>query len=343
MRYLIAFLLAMTLGQVAAAEVSCRVQDKRVIDTEYIPEYHFTGEESPQDPLPVYCLGDDTWLFMGSIEQLSTSNRGLNGNAGFVVTPEGVVVIDVLGTPLLGKRMIATIRSVTDQPIRYVIITHNHPDHYYGIVAFQDLPGVTIIAHQGIGNYLASDRFVQSVDYRRETLPRDMEGFKGVEPDTPVALAPYEALRFELGGKYFEVFNTGTHHSDGDLLVYQADDGIVWASDLVFNQRVTFIGDGNSEQALAGLKWLDTYFDKAVLMVPGHGSAQTPPFPMVERTQDYIERLRAVMTQAIENDVDLSDALDQAEFDDWREVRLYNENHRANGSFIYRELEQELF
>jgi len=343
MRCLIAFLLAMTLGQVAAAEVPCRVQDVRVIDSDFIPEYHFTGQESPQDLLSVYCLGADTWLFMGSIEQLSTTNRGFNGNAGFVVTPEGVVVIDVLGTPLLGKRMIATIRSVTDQPIRYVVITHNHPDHYYGIAAFQDLPGVRIIAHQGLGRYLASPQFMQSVDYRREILPGDMDGFKAVEPNMPVSLQPDEALSFELGGKHFEVFNTGTHHSDGDLLVYQADDGIVWASDLVFNQRVTFIGDGNSEQALAGLEWLSHHFEKAVLMVPGHGSAQTPPFPMLERTQDYLERLRAVMTQAIENDVDLSDALEQAEFEDWRGVRLYKQNHRANASFIYRELEQELF
>jgi glyoxylase-like metal-dependent hydrolase (beta-lactamase superfamily II) len=239
--------------------------------------------------------------------------------------------------------MIATIRSVTGQPIRYVVITHNHPDHYYGIAAFQDLPGVTIIAHQGMNNYLASDRFIQSVDYRREILPSDMEGFKGIEPDMPVSLPPYEALRFELGGKHFKVFNMGTHHSDGDLLVYQADDGIVWASDLVFNQRVTFIGDGDSEQSLAGLDWLNTHFKEAVLMVPGHGSAQTRPFPMIERTHDYIERLRELMTQAIENDVDLSDALDQAEFEDWRGVRLYKENHRANASFIYRELELELF
>jgi hypothetical protein len=85
MRCLIAFLLAM-MGQVAAAEAPCRMQDARVVNTDYIPEYHFTGEESAQELLPVYCLGDDTWLFMGSIEQLSTSNRGFNGNAGFVVT-----------------------------------------------------------------------------------------------------------------------------------------------------------------------------------------------------------------------------------------------------------------
>lgn len=343
MKYLYGFLLLLFFCPVSNAGSPCSEPDKRVIDTAHVPEYQFSGQESPNDLLPVYCLGANTWLFMGSIEQLSEANRGFNGNAGFVVTPEGVVVIDVLGTPLLGKRMIATIRSITDLPIRYVIVTHNHPDHYYGISAFSELKDVEIIIHTGIEDYLFSDRMEESVTYRRERLAQDMEGFEGVKPDIPVSVEPYQALRLILGGRRFEIYNSGRHHSDGDLVVYQADDGIVWASDLVFNQRVTFIGDGHSSQAIEGLDWLQAQFQDAVLMVPGHGSAQTAPFPMLEQTRDYISRLRQAMTQAIENDIDLSTALDQAEFSDWRNVRLYQENHRANGSFIYRELEMELF
>jgi len=343
MKYGYSFMLIFLLGQVMAAETTCTTPDKRVIDTDLIPEYQFSGQELPNQPLPVYCLGADTWMFMGSIERLSADNRGFNGNAGFVVTTEGVVVMDVLGTPILGKRMIATIRSITDQPIRYVIVTHNHPDHYYGIGAFRDLKDVEIIIHAGIEDYLFSDRMEDSVAYRRDLLVRDMEGFEGVKPDIPVSVEPFEALRLTLGGRRFEVYNSGRHHSDGDLVVYQVDDGIIWASDLVFNQRVTFIGDGHSTQAIEGLEWLQTHFQDAVLMVPGHGSAQTAPFPMLDQTRDYISRLRQAMTQAIEDDIDLSSALDQAEFSDWSKVRLYQENHRANGSFIYRELEMELF
>jgi glyoxylase-like metal-dependent hydrolase (beta-lactamase superfamily II) len=343
MRYLIGILLSVWCVSITAADRSCVVPDQRVIDTDYVPEYQFTGQESSADLLPVYCLGADTWLFMGSIEQLSAQNRGFNGNAGFIVTPEGVLVIDVLGTPLLGRRMIATIRSITDQPIRYVIVTHNHPDHYYGIQAFEALPEVEVIAHAGIEDYLFSERMEDSVAYRRDLLARDMQGFKAVGPDNPLSLEPYQAMSLILGGRRFEIYNAGRHHSDGDLVVYQVDDGIIWVSDLVFNQRVTFIGDGHSDQAIEAMEWLGQRAKNAGLMVPGHGSAQTPPFPMLQQTKEYIGRLRQVMTQAIEEDVDLSDALDQAEFDDWRDVRLYQENHRANGSFIYRELEMELF
>lgn len=334
-------LLWLNMGQ--AEDRPCKTPDPRVIDSAFIPEYHFTGKESSDALLPVYCLGADTWMLMGSIELLTEKNRGFNGNAGFVVTPEGVVVIDTLGTPQLGSRMIETIRSVTGRPIRYVIITHNHPDHYYGVNAFRAIPGVEIITHQGLKGYIESDRMEQSVAYRREMLEDDMVDFAGVAPDIVVTQPPYEAYHFSLGGRKFAAYNTGRHHSDGDLLVHQVDEDIVWASDLVFNQRVTFIGEGDSKQALAGLDWLEKHFSDAALMVPGHGSAQTAPFPMLEQTRSYIDRLRKIMIQAIEEDVDLSDALDRSDLEDWRKVRLYEVNHRANGSFIYRELEQELF
>jgi glyoxylase-like metal-dependent hydrolase (beta-lactamase superfamily II) len=322
---------------------ACDQPDPKVIDNPWLPTYAFTGKESPDDPLPMYCLGHNSWLFLGSIEQLSTENRGFNGNAGFIVTDEGVVVIDALGTPLLGKRMIASIRSITDKPIRYLIMTHHHPDHYYGISPFRAIPGIQIIAHEGIDAYLDSDRFEGSVDYRKGILPEDMKGFSGDEPDLRIGSATGDKYRFMLGGQIFEVYNVGRHHSDGDLLLYHVDAGYLWVSDLVFNQRVTFIGDGHSDEAVEQLEWLKTAFPSSKLMIPGHGGAQTPPYPMLQHTYDYITRLREVMTQAIEDDVELSEALDLANFEDWDDVQLYQENHRANGSHIYRELEMELF
>ena len=78
-------------------------------------------------------------------------------------------------------------------------------------------------------------------------------------------------------------------------------------------------------------------------MVPGHGSIQTSPFPMIEKTRSYVERLCNVMAQAIDGGLDLQEAVEQAEFEDWKNTRLYGSNQRPNASFIYRELELELF
>jgi glyoxylase-like metal-dependent hydrolase (beta-lactamase superfamily II) len=314
------------------------------IDSETPPNVVVRPDAADTAPLPYYRLAPDTYLLYGNIAQVDDRNRGFNGNAGFVVTAEGVVVIDSLGTPALGRRLIATIRNVTDRPIRYLILTHSHPDHAYGAVAFRELGEVTVIGHPGILDYLASPVIDSSAGYRRDLLGEDMDGFQGVEPDVLIdqpALGKPHVL--ELGDTRFEIYNAGKHHSSGDLVVHQTGEDILWISDLAFNQRTTFMGDGNSAQAIEGQDWLLENFADASLMVPGHGSAQTAPFPMVEDTRDYIQHLRDAMAAAIDNGLTLSEAVEQSHLPDWADFPLYAENHRRNANFVYLEMEMALF
>jgi hypothetical protein len=78
-------------------------------------------------------------------------------------------------------------------------------------------------------------------------------------------------------------------------------------------------------------------------MVPGHGSAQTAPFAMVRKTRDYMQRLREEMGNAVEAGIGLQQAVDNSDFPEWHDTRLYELNHRANANFVYREMELELF
>jgi glyoxylase-like metal-dependent hydrolase (beta-lactamase superfamily II) len=84
------------------------------------------------------------------------ANEGFNANAGFVVTAEGVVVFDALGTPALGKRLAGLIAATTPQPVRRVVVSHYHADHFYGLQALQR-PGVEVWAHAHVRDYLATD------------------------------------------------------------------------------------------------------------------------------------------------------------------------------------------
>ena len=63
----------------------------------------------------------------------TAANEGFNSNAGFVITGDGVVVIDALGTPALGEALLKAIRTVTPKPVKLVILTHYHADHFYGL------------------------------------------------------------------------------------------------------------------------------------------------------------------------------------------------------------------
>jgi glyoxylase-like metal-dependent hydrolase (beta-lactamase superfamily II) len=339
-------------GQLLAAECEDLSRDNypeqwklpaTAVNTDAIPEVALDAAAPDDRVLPVYRLQDNTWFLFGNISTLNKNNRGFNGNAGFVVTDEGVVVIDSLGTPKLGHRLISTIRCVTDKPIKYLVVTHNHPDHAYGAAAFSELEDITIIAHRGTIDYNHSATLESSVDYRRQLLANDMQGFKPLTPDIYVDIGPFEKQRITLGGEVFDIYNTGKHHSYGDLVVHQVNAKVLWISDLAFNQRTTYMGDGDSAQILQAQDWLLQTFPNIQLMIPGHGSAQTPPFPMVAQTRDYVSRMRDTMRNAVEDGVSMYDAVQKVEFEDWKNIPLYESNQRANANFVYREMEKAYF
>jgi glyoxylase-like metal-dependent hydrolase (beta-lactamase superfamily II) len=313
------------------------------VDTDTLPNIAIDAAAPVKRPLPVYSLADNTYMFFGNISTLNDKNRGFNANAGFIVTEQGVVVIDSLGTPRLGQRMLSTIRCITDRPVKYLIVTHNHPDHAYGAAAFSDIDGITIITHPGTVDYNQSATLESSVYYRRQLLSEDMEGFKPLQADIYLATNAFSKLRIRLGSEVIDIYNTGKHHSYGDLVVYQLNRKVLWISDLAFNQRTTFMGDGDSAQILKAHDWLVQTFPDTDLVVPGHGSAQRPPFPMIEKTNDYVTRMRDAMQKAVEDDVSMFDAVKAVEFEDWQNIPLYEMNQRANANFVYREMEQAYF
>lgn len=313
------------------------------IDTAELPDMRLAATDPADQPLPFYRIAGNTYLLFGNIAEVNEKNRGWNGNAGFIVTDEGVFVIDALGTPKLGQRFITTIRAVSDKPIRYLVLTHNHPDHAYGAIAFRRDTEARVVGHKGMLDYINSEQMNRSVEYRRDILSTDMQGFAAVIPDRLVDDARFSKQTIELGHHRFDIYNVGRHHSHGDLAVHQLPENILWISDLAFNQRTTFMADGNSRQAIEGQEWLLQNFADAALMVPGHGSAQTRPFSMVSNTRGYMQRLRDDMGEAVEQGVGLQQAVNLADFPEWHDTRLYDRNHRANASFVYREMELELF
>src|SRR5690606_19694041 len=94
-------------------------------------------------PLPV---APDTWMVQGATEEFDPRNGGDISNSAFIITPNGVVVIDTGSTLAYGQALRRAIAALTDLPVRWVINTHHHPDHVFGNGAFADarimaLPG----------------------------------------------------------------------------------------------------------------------------------------------------------------------------------------------------------
>jgi hypothetical protein len=128
---------------------------------------------SAQQPVPrqvaAQQVSPSAWFVQGDAALGSRANRNFISNAGFIVTPAGVVVIDALGSPQLAKELLDAIARVTPQPVTHVIVTHFHADHVYGLQEFRRR-GVRILAHRAALEYLNSDTAASRLQASRAEL-----------------------------------------------------------------------------------------------------------------------------------------------------------------------------
>ncbi|MGI9143084.1 MAG: MBL fold metallo-hydrolase, partial [Fluviibacter sp.] len=225
----------------------------------------------------------------GLSELGSSANQNFISNAGFVVTPVGVVIIDALGSPELARRLIAQIRKVTDKPLNTVIVTHYHADHVYGLQVFKEA-GARIVAHEASGEYLNSETARLRLEAsRQELFPWVDDSTRLMPPDAPIR----GAIKLVVGGVDFDIIPVGPSHTPDDLVVWLPQSKVLFAGDLVFRNRIPFVGQADSRQWIESLNTLLKF--PAKVMVPGHGPASTNPQQDMSLTRDYLVYLRQTM------------------------------------------------
>jgi glyoxylase-like metal-dependent hydrolase (beta-lactamase superfamily II) len=250
------------------------------------------------------------------------------------VTTAGVVVIDALTSPAQGEQLVRAIRGVTRQPIKWLILTHHHPDHHFGAIVFRRL-GAKVIAHpdrRTLASEAGEDALV--ADWIRVVGLDAMRGFAFADtPDVPVT--GVDTLR--VGGRVIVISHPGAAHSPGDLMVWLPEERVLFAGDLLIEDGVTMIVDGNSRELLRTLTVIDSLHP--TLAVPGHGAISAQPGALVARTRAYITRLQADMKAAIEQGLSMGPAMaGLPPADQGRPVSL-NSRRRRNAVRVY--LEQE--
>jgi glyoxylase-like metal-dependent hydrolase (beta-lactamase superfamily II) len=245
-------------------------------------------------------------LAPGVYAAVGDTGRGSEGrpNAGFVVTDSGVVVIDALASPRQGEELLRSIRSITRQPVKWVILTHHHPDHHFGTIVFRRA-GAKVIAHPD-RRTLASEGGEDALmaDWVRVVGLDAMRGFEFADkPDRPVTGT--DTLLF--GGRSFVITHPGAAHSAGDLMIWLPKERVLFAGDLLVEDGVTMVVDGNSEVLLKALAFIDSLQGGSV--VPGHGSIPAKPEVLVQRTRTYITELRSAMRAAVERGTPMGRAM----------------------------------
>ena len=280
-------------------------------------------------------VSEHVWFFQGAAGVASAANKGFMSNAGFVVTNDGVVAFDALGTAALGRAMVAAIGTVTPTPIRRVVVSHYHADHIYGLQALK-AAGAEIWAQRKAEIYLASDVATSRLAQRRaELYPWVDENTRLVAPDVWVD----GNTDFRLGGITFRLIYSGGAHSPEDTLMFVVEDRVLFSGDLLFAGRVPFVGNADSRGWLAAMSKMIAV--EPLVVIPGHGPPSTDVARDLATTRDYLAYLREQMGRAVKDFVPFDDAYARTDWSRFASLPAFAEANRINAYGTYLRMEQE--
>lgn len=294
-----------------------------------------TGYPPTTVKLVAVKVSEHSYFVQGMQGVASKENQGLTANAGFVVTDNGVVVIDALGTPSLGAKFIQLIQSVTNKPIKRVIVTHYHADHFYGLQAFKEI-GAEIWAQREGKIYLASSEATERLAQRRRDLnPWVNETTRLVPADKWLD----NETEFEMGGVKFAITPMGPAHSPEDIVIAVTNDKVLFSGDILFAGRLPFVGEADSKQWLNAIEKLLLLEPK--VMITGHGKTSADAKKDLSLTRDYLRYLRKVMGKAVEDFTPFDEAYAMADWRAFNQLPAFEAANRINAYGTYLLMEKE--
>ena len=276
-----------------------------------------------------------TYFVQGLAEMGNSKNQNFISNAGFVITPRGVVVVDALGSPVLAKKLIAEIKKITPQKVVAVIVTHYHADHVYGLQEFKNI-GAKIYA-QGEGrNYLSSETAKQRlIASRIDFAPWVNASTRLMGADVWID----QSYTLTVGGIEFKIGRVGPAHAPEDLIIYVPSEKVLFAGDLVFRGRIPFVGNADSRGWLHALDEIQAL--NPSIVIPGHGAYSSNPAEDILFTREYLKYLRESMTKSAVNMDPFEDAYQQADWSEYEGMPLFRAANRMNAYNVYLSIQAE--
>ncbi len=224
--------------------------------------------------------------------------EGIDSNTTFIITKDGVIVVDTRVSPAEAKKVMAEIRKRTDLPLLYTINTHYHGDHTFGNQVFSG--SKTIIAHKNVRRSLTGEAGHDHLEFFKTFK---LEGLDEVTV-TPPNMVFEKNMEVYAGEYYLKLIHFGRGHTDGDLFIHLPTLKAVIAGDLIFNGQFPYMGDGYVDEWIDALDFIEN--EDLEIVIPGHGAVGGKP--IIIAMKHYLLNLKTLVKEQIENGASLKQA-----------------------------------
>jgi quinoprotein relay system zinc metallohydrolase 2 len=282
-------------------------------------------------PIKLVEVAPGIHIRRGVNEDATAANGDAIANIGFVVGRDAVAVVDPGGSSSDGRRLRAAIRNITPLPIRYVVLSHVHPDHIFGADAFlADKP-------QFVGHFKLPNALGQRGEYYRQRLEAVLGKGQAGSIVQPTLLVEGQR-EIDLGGRVLRITAHGLAHTDSDLSVFDSHTATLLPADLLFVHRVPAL-DGSLKgwmKELAALKKLP-----AKRAVPGHGPTSVDWPEGASGLERYLGVLLRETRDAVAKGLDIDAAVNTVGTSERTQWALFDDYHGRNVTQAFKEVEWE--
>lgn len=275
---------------------------------------------------------EGVWSSIGATAPSTYENSGHNNNLSFVITKDGVVVVNAGGSYLLAASLHAEIKKLTKQPVKYVILENGQGHAMLGSSYWKE-QGATIIAHEDAAAEIEKKQFDIAAAAQRRLQDKFFRT-KVVMPDKTFS----DKMVLEVGGERIEILNLGPAHSPGDISVWLPAKKVVIAGDMAFHIRMLPVFEYTDT---AG--WVESWDNFLALgakhVIPGHGGP-TDYATVTKYTKDYLVYMRGEIKKILDAGGSEQDAykIDQSAY---RHLDTYEFLALQNAGRIFRAMEFE--
>jgi glyoxylase-like metal-dependent hydrolase (beta-lactamase superfamily II) len=221
-------------------------------------------------------IGRDLWAFTAEGDP----------NTGVIIGDDSVMIVDAQATPRLAQKVVEKIRSVTDKPIKYVVLSHYHAVRVLGASAY----GASEIIASEKCRGMVAERGQEDWDSEFGRFPRLFQGHESIPGLTWPTLTFQSRMTLHLGKRRVDLMHLGRAHTAGDIVAWVPDEQVMFTGDIVEYQSACYCGDGHFNEWGRTLDAIKAFRPRAI--APGRGDALVGDEKVnaaIENTRDFVE------------------------------------------------------